>query len=156
MTISEQARQTREALAEWAQQFGGTAAVASDQVHMIDLLRTKPGGVFVGVLFETEDPRGEHDELGRVDRGFKVVVSRGRGFKLETGESLTEGSAGGPPMFGLVEGAREVVRLLRFTDETTEVVPNYRGSGPFEVQGFILDAYEVRFSIGTQLPYYEE
>lgn len=156
MTIAEQARQVRDALADWARDNSGSAVVAGDQVHMLELLRLKPGGVVAGVMFDTEDPRGEYDELGRVDRAFKVVVSRGRGFRLDGGESLTDGSAGGKATFDLAEEAREIVRSLRFDAETTEEKPTYKGMGPFEVQGFVLDAFEVRFGIGTQLPRQDE
>jgi hypothetical protein len=156
MTIAEQMQRFHAALAPWAQERGGTAAKAFDQVHALELLQLKPGGLLVAVMFESEDPRGENDELGRVDRNFKVIVSRGRGFRLDTGESLVEQTSGGPPMFDLVEEAREVARRIRFNEDTTEVNPEYKGSGPFTVEGFVLDAFEVRFSIGTQIPTWED
>lgn len=154
MTIAEQLRRVREDLAEWARRNGGEARVASDQVQVLDfLMATKPGGFMCAVLFESEEPRGEHSELGRCDRGFKVVVSRGKGFRADSGAALTEGSGGGPSVFDLVEGAREVVRGLRLPEEAEgEQQAGYRGSGPFQVEGFVLDAYEVRFGLGAQLP----
>lgn len=158
MTISEHANAIRDALADWVRDNGGSAAVASGEVNMLELLRLKPGGVVAGVLFASEDPRTEHDELGKVDRQFKVVVSRGKGFKLETGESLTDGSGGGKALFILAEEAREVVRGLRFTEneDPEDWKPVYRGIGPWEIQGYVLDALEVRFALGTQIPQQED
>jgi hypothetical protein len=93
-----------------------------------------------------------------VDRHFKLVLSRSRGFRIDTGESLSDssGPAGAKPMFDLIEEVREMVRQLKFSAETTEQIPDYRGAGPFEIQGFVLDAFEVRFSIGTQIPRADE
>lgn len=154
MTIREQAKAVVEALRDWARENKGTVSVASDQVHALELIRVKPGGVRVVLLFEGENPRGEWTELGKVDRGFKVVLSAGRGFRVGEGENLTEGSAGGRPVFDLAEEARELVRALRFetSGDAEDAVPRYAGIGAFRVEGFILDAYEVRFEFGSQIP----
>lgn len=152
MTIAEVAKATVEALGDWAQLNRGSAHVAGDVVEMIEILRSRPGAPKCAIRFVSEDVRGEHDELGRVDRLFRVVVARGRGFKIESGESLTDGVAGGKPMFDLAEEVREIVRGLVFDLETTEGRAEYKGMREFEVQGIVMDAYEVSFAVGCQLP----
>lgn len=153
MTIREQMNLVVSALAAQLATVKGRAFPAGDVIHLLDELRLKPGAPSAGVLFWTEDPVGELPELGKVLRGFKVVLSRSKGFKLVSGESLTEGSAGGPPMFDLVELARTTVLDLRMEDEQGELqLPTYQGTGPFEVSGLVLDAYEIKFALYAQNP----
>jgi hypothetical protein len=157
MTIAEQMNAVLAVLEPWAAENKGHARAAGDVVSVLDMLRAKPGGVLCAVVWEAEDPRGEWgSELGKVDRKFKVVVSRGRGLRLDTGESLTEGSAGGRPMYDLVEEVRELVRGVRLPEDQVEDPddrkPEYLGTGTYEVGGFVLDAYEVRIGFGTQIP----
>ncbi len=155
MTIKEQVQAVVKELNSWARTNGGRAVMASGPVHVLELLREQPGGVTAAVLFDSEDPRGEMSETGKVDRGFKLILSRGKGFRIESGESLVDGVAGGRPLFDLVEEAREIVRGIEFTAEggdPEDQVVQYRGTSNFEVQGFVLDAYEVRFGAGAQLP----
>ena len=156
MTIRDQSNLILEALAAWAAPRAGRAFIASDVIDCIEQLRLKPGVPAIALLWVDETPRGENEFLGRVDRTFKAVVSRSRGLKLQSGESLTQGSAGGPPMFDLVEEARELILSLRLPTEEGDVlgedtVPCYKGSSPFEVQGLILDAIEIKFTLAAQI-----
>jgi hypothetical protein len=155
MTIAENIKTIEAALAEWATGNGGSVFVASDVVDLIERLRMKPGAPRVGILFVDEEPRGL-DVLGRCDQGFKMVVSRGRSLKLQSGESLTEGAAGGKAMFDLVQEVKEVVLAIRLEPQDEEqleeedTIPTYKGSGQFEVNGLLLDAYEVRVGFAAQ------
>jgi hypothetical protein len=157
MTIAEQLRVLHAAARGLAETNRGHAYVATDRGHVVSELLAKPGGFQCAVFWDTEDVRGEHSELGKVDRQFKVVISRGRGLRLETGESLTEGSAGGRPLYDLVEELRESIRSLRLetNGDDEDRLPGYAGSGPFEVQGYLLDAVEVRFRLPAQIPVQE-
>lgn len=157
MTIAECLRRVRDELAEWMLETGGTAEVATDAVHLVTLLSSKPGAARAAVLFDGEELRGDLDTLGRVDRRFLVVVSRGRGLLLDSGDRLTAVvGAGGKPLFDLVEEAREVVRLIRFDEGTTEVVPRVSGIRRVEMEGMLVDAYQIEFSLGVQLAVIEE
>jgi hypothetical protein len=154
MTIGEQAKMIERALAEWCKTNRGRAFIASDPLDCIDQLRQKPGTPTAAVLFDRREPRGELD-TGRKDNFFKVVISRGRSLKLVPGESLTEGAAGGKPMFDLVEEAEAVVLGMRMDADDggidgEDTVPHHMGTGMFEVNGMLLDAYEVRFSLAAQ------
>jgi hypothetical protein len=152
MTIREQAKLIEAGLREWTKGNGGRVFIASDVVDCIEQLRARPGTPSCAVLWMTEDVHGEYPELGKMLRGFKVIVSRGRGLVLQSGQSLTEGAAGGKAMFDLVEEAREMALALRTEDEAGEMqFPVYQGSGPFQpVEGLLLDAMEVRVGLFAQ------
>jgi hypothetical protein len=156
MTIGEQLKQIRDTLAAWAIEVGGKVVLAEDVGELISHLTTSPGAPRVIVMFDSEDKRGEHEELGRVDRKFLVVLSRGRSMRLDTGEALLEGSAGGRPFYDLLEEAREAVRAIRFDRETTEGIPDYKGIRRVEIAGYLTDGRQIEFTIGTQLPVQEE
>lgn len=162
MTIAAQLLAVRAALTAWARSLGGTVEIAGDPFHLLGLLQNKPGGLRVAILFQGETKRGEYEEAGLVDRNFSLVLSRGRGLAIEPADSLvaTTPNAGGTPLFDLVEQARDLIRGLQFENTlviplaslTTEVTPNYLGSETFAVEGRPIDAYQLNFQIGTQLP----
>jgi hypothetical protein len=153
MTTAEQAKMIDTALKAWCKANGGRSFIASDPLDCLDRLRAKPGTPTAAVLWDSRKPAGEFPELARRVNHFKVVVSRGRGLKLISGESLTEGAAGGRPMFDLVEEAEAVVLALRVEEvgEGSEfTVPEWDGTGPWEVNGVLLDASEIRFGLYAQ------
>ncbi len=153
MTITEQGNLILDALKKWTANNKGRAFITGDPLTLVDELRAKPGVPAAAVLWLDESPYGENDRLGRVLRDWKIIISRGRGMKLDAGESLTEGTAGGTAMFDLVEQAREVVRNLRPEDQEGEFqLPVYKGTGLFEVSGCVLDAMEIRFALYAQIP----
>ncbi len=156
MTIAEQLKFVAAQLKPWADEVKGRVEIAADAIHLLGILATSPGSPRCVILFDAEDKRGEYEELGRVDRKFMVVVSRGRGFALDPGQSLTEGVAGGRPLYDLVEQCREMVRGMVFNRETTEGVPIYTGTARFSLEENAVDAYQINFSIGTQLPLHNE
>jgi hypothetical protein len=69
---------------------------------------------------------------------------------------LIENRVGGKALFDLVEEAREVVRGVRFDEESTEVLPNFLGCRRVELEGLLVDAYQIEVQIGTQLPVQQE
>jgi len=158
MTISEQLIKLRDALADWARENSGSVVVASDPVHLWNLLSTKPGAPRGILLFDSEEKRGDIEEAGRVDRKFLLVISRGRGFTADRADALTKGSAGGKPLFDLVEEAREIVRSIEVEspEEIDEVVTNHLRTARFDSGDLIVDAYQIEFSLATQLPEYHE
>lgn len=162
MTIKEQLLIVRDRFAAWAQGNSGTVAVASDPYHIVFLLTESPGAMKACVMFHSELKRGEYEESGMVDRTFWVVISRGKGMKIEPGASLTQGVSGSAKaMFDLVEEGRELIRAISFEGPTdlpltTEVTPNYKGAEPFVMEGYLTDAYRLEFSIGCQLPAVDE
>lgn len=152
MTIAAQLNDIAEPLTWWARPLGASVAVASDPVHLFNLLAEKPGTARVAVMFEREEKRGEIEEASMVDRYFSVVVSRGRGF-TQPGVNLTAGRAGEAPLYSQVEAVRQVLRAVQFEADTTEVTLDYRSCRPFPVPPeYLVDAYQIELSIGTVLP----
>lgn len=149
MRLKEQAELIAGALEEWASGNKGSAQVAGDVVAAIELLRARPGAPKAVVLFQGDTPV-EPERAGRRDVQWKVVVARGRGFRLDTGESLTDGVAGGKGMFELVEEAREVVLGVRLDGSSGETRLVYGGCKAFEVQGIVMDAYELNWTAEAQ------
>ena len=153
MTIADQMNLITKGLADWAKTNGGSVKIANDIPHLFTIRGANPGAPRAAVLFAGETPRNaELDLLGRVDRKFYVAVSRGRGFKLNQGESLTEGVAGGKPMFVLVEEAREVLRSLRLSDLDDEPEPYYRGIDLLTFEGVTTDCLRIEIQIAAQIP----
>lgn len=152
MNISAQMILIRDTLAETLRPDSATVFIAGDPYQLVTLLRETTKGVRVGVLFSSEDKRGDYEERGAVDREFWVVASRGQGLKLEPGASLVEGQGGGRPLFDVMEDIRQAIRGLSFDAETTEVTPDFRGIKTFNTEGYLVDAYQITFTIGVQLP----
>ncbi len=153
MTTAEQANAILAALGDWVANNKGRAFLAADEPSCLEQLRAKPGAPSAAVLWLDEKPRGHNPEEGKVLRAFKIVISRGRGLSLLTGDSLTKGAAGGEPMFDLIEQARETIRSLRMDDQPGELqAPIYHGAGAWRVHGYLLDAYEIRFALFADIP----
>jgi hypothetical protein len=150
MTIGEQLIFIRAGLRAWVEDIKGRVEVAADPLHALGLLATAPGAPRVVVMFDAEVKRGDFEETGRVDRQYLLIVSRGRGFKLDPGDALLEGVAGGKPLYDLVEEGREVIRALVFTED--ESTPNYLAARRVKLEDLTVDAYQLEFSVGTQLP----
>ena len=153
MKISEQLEAFLAVLGDWAKQYGGVAKVAGDKSQLIALLSQKPGAPRVAIVFISEVPRGEinPEDMDRVDREFWIIVSRGQGFKQDAGDSLTKGAGGGPPMFDLVEEARDVARGVQLDPATTERPVVYGGMESFDPEASQSDAYAIKVKIGTDI-----
>lgn len=155
MTIDAQTKLLLKALEPWAADNGGSVKVASDKAHLFQVLGAAPGAPRAAVYFVDERPRSRSfsDVTGKTDRTFWVCVSRGRGFGANLGKSLTEGVAGGKPMFVLVEEAREEVRAVRLDDQTdNDSRPVYQGVFPIEFKAATVDAYYIELSLAADIP----
>lgn len=154
MTIASQLKQIRDAAQAWAEPLSGSAEIARDIIHLFALLGTRPGGFVAVCAFRSEEKRGEFEEASMVDRKFWIVLSFGQSMRIDKGEALVSGAAGGKPIFELVEGLRDqVIRQLQFDPATTEVTVDYKSALPFEIpEGLLIDAYTLEFTLGSILP----
>ncbi len=144
-------------LKDWAKNEGGLAVIVKDYADMFETA-FKCTGPRLLICFEGEDLRGPQEwaaVASRVDRHYAVLVSRGEGMTAHRGETLTEDSKSGRPFYTLVEEARDLIRVIYFDPDVTEATPqtpiDYHGIEPVMLNGYFLDAYLIRFSIGTQL-----
>jgi len=154
MNIAEQMEFLLKAVGPWAKQNGGSVKVANDKPHLFELLGAAPGAPRAAVYFVEEIARGNFTDItGKVDRRYWICISRGRGFNAALGKSLTEGVAGGKPMFVLCEEAREMARGVRLPDQTDDDTrPVYRGIFPIEFEGATVDAYYVEITLAADNP----
>ncbi len=154
MKNSEILTQITEELHDWASQYGGAAEFAGDAAHLFSILSSKPGGVRAAVWLRSEKKRGDYEESGIVDVTIHVIVSRARGFRIERSETHITETASGQPLIDLVEEARDLLRGLDFSVDETEWTLDYKGFEPFTFrpEDKPLDAYDLEFSLGCQLP----
>jgi len=155
-SIADQMNQIIGVLKTAAQDNGGDAFIANDLVHMWKQLFDKSNAEKVLLMYNGEQVRGEFGiaaPLGRVDRQFIVVVSRGRSLMVERGSPLTNQNQNAIPLFTVVEGYRDIIRGLILDPQWTEYPIDYQGVMPFPVGdgGPIIDALQIQFSVGTQL-----
>lgn len=152
MTIAQQLKAVRDAatMIAWAAEVTATVVIASDSNQVFTFLESKPGTPKAVILYDGEEKRGEHEEAGRVDRNFSVVVSRGQSLDINQ-DYIADDNAGGYPLYDLVEGCRDAIRGVRFTANETEVYPNFKSISRYEVGDALFDAYKIEFSVGTQL-----
>lgn len=133
------------------------AFIAGDIIHAYEILKNKPGTAKIAICFMKEDARVNFpggDITGRVNQYYSVIISRGRGLQNLRSASLTDGAGGGLPLFEMAEKMRDMLRAIRFNPKTDEV-PDYVGLdqwGSGLEQGFLIDAYECKIWVGTQLP----
>jgi hypothetical protein len=135
----------------------GHAFVCSDLTHLWQLLFQKDNALRILIMYNGETFRETSpglDILGRVDRHFIVVVSRGRGLNVERGVPLvSDTSAGGPALYTWVEKVRDYCRAMVFDPDWTERPVYPKNVEPFNTQGapLIIDAYQINFDVGVQL-----
>lgn len=153
MTIAEQLKLMRDSLDTWANQNGGKAFIASDIAHMWQMAWAKPDSPRVILCCTGEEIRGEFalaSATHRVDRQFTAMVTRGRGFNPDRGDSLTDQRGTARPLFDLVEEAREIIRS--FVGVSVESPMDYKGIRTIPMSDMIMDAYLIEFSAATDLP----
>jgi len=152
MTISQQIKHIRDSasMVSFLAETSAKLSVASDRLAALEYLAQKPGVPAVVLVMEGETKRGEHEEFGRVDRDFILMVSIGGGMSIEAEHLFDEGPTG-MPLYDLVEMARDAIRAVRFTDGTCEEYPDYKSIERHDVGEAIMDVMLIRFSVGTQL-----
>jgi hypothetical protein len=153
MTLREQLEAIEDALKDFARDNAATVVVANDVEHLFQIIGEGAGTCRVGILFVSEKPRsGEHsDLLNRVDRVFHVGIARRRGYNLVPGDSLTEDTASGAPMCDLLESARDAIKSIVMAD-FDEPLPHYGGTELMTMNGQVVDAYRLEFSMAADLP----
>jgi hypothetical protein len=131
--------------------------IAGDRVHAWEILKNKPGTCKIAVGFSRGKARINFpggDRTGRDNQYFYAVISRGRGLNQVRSDNLIYGSGGGRPLFELAEIMRDALRSIRFEPQNDEQ-PDYVEMAEWDLQKFGIDAFEVQFWVGTQLPIFD-
>ena len=158
MTVKDQILAVVAALNAWGKTTDSKAEPATDIVHFYSIitrgLSLKPGAVRLAVMFNGETPRGDIEELARVDRSILIGISRGRGLTIQGADALVRDTGAGDPLFDLAEEVRETVLAHQFDPLSGEAIPYYKGMRRIEIEGLLIDAYQIEIQVGTQLPYH--
>jgi hypothetical protein len=145
------------ALSRYAQDQQGYAFIASDLEHAwrLAISGNTQAPKFV-VVFTGQEIRGDFAVAAinhRVDSHFSLIISRGRGFNLDRGQSLVADNVNAPPLFEIVEGARDVIRSL-WSQKFVESPVDFRGVNQWDTRPYITDAYNINFAIPCDLPFF--
>lgn len=156
MTIEDQANAINDAINQYLG-TSGSSFVVSDMHHLWAKLFDRSTSLKALVMFVGEHVRQTIPGsaiLSRVDREWSVTVSRGRSLTLDRGATLKDETVAGEPLFGWVAKIRDTIRGLELDPDTTERPIDYDGINQLPTEGtpLIIDAYQIRFTIGTQLP----
>lgn len=158
ITIASQFQTILQVVQPYVQQLdAGIAIVCADLVHLWANLWKQSQKTRILIMFNGEDIRGPFataSVLSRVDRKFLVVVSRGRSYNVtDRGAPLYEGIGNELPLFTVVEQVRDILRGIQWDTTWCENPDDYKGIIPFGTPpGIVIDALQIEFSIGTNLP----
>lgn len=158
-TIKAQMTYIQGIFGDLTQQEGGQWAsfICSDLLHAWKILFDNSQAPKVLIVYNGETQRVNFPGgaiTGRVDRRFKVIVSRGRSFQsADRGLPLYQDNQNARPLFDIVDEWRDACRALIFDPLWCERPVDYIGISPFSVEGTgaIVDAYCIDFQVGTQL-----
>lgn len=153
MSISDQAKAIVDVLNTWAANEGGKAFVASDMSNLWQMAQEGPQNPRVLLCYNGEDIRGEFGvaaQTGMIDRHWIAAFTRGRGFNVERGDSLTETRQNARPFYDLIDEGRDLIRNL-LLDEIADGPVDFKLVRPMQMGELIIDGYIVEFSVGTQL-----
>ena len=135
------------------QQYGGIVMIAPDVVQMWRWAYNNTQTLRAIICCTGEDIRGPFSIAAathRVDRQFTLLVSRGRQFTVDTSVSLTQTYGNAQPLFQIVEEARDLIRSM--LDISAELPVDYKGFHHVSLEGNMLDAYGIEFSVAADLP----
>lgn len=143
------------ALSPWAAKNGGTAIVASDPHNFWAQAYMKSESPRVLICFDSETPRGPfqiNDATRKVDRLFKVAVTRGRGYNAVRGTSITNTVLNARPFADLYEEVRDQLRCLLDVNNDDGGGMYFKGSQSIEMDGLNMDGWVMDVQALTDLP----
>jgi len=158
ITIVEQVQFLSDQLIAWAvDHLNAKVAVVPNLEAAWATVSNREGAPKLLIMVDGEEARSNFaggEVTGMVDRQFSVILSRGRGLKVDRGAGLTEGVGGGDPFLQLLDDLVEIVRSLILGTEKTIY---YRGFDHFGKEfGMLSDSYRIRFAVGTLRPMYQQ
>lgn len=153
MRITDQLNAIQSVLDPYASEQGGACLIASDPAMMWEMCYNASNKLRVILCCIGEDLRGEFPEaaaMGRVDRQFVALCTRGRSFDFRR-NALSVTVQNTLPMFEVVSQVRDIIRSMLAVSQ--ELPVDYRGFKSFPLEkDWIADAYMIEFSCATDLP----
>lgn len=153
MKISAQAKTLLEAVSVVAQDVGGKAQVVANTSDMWLSAAKQSQTARVLICYVSEAIRGDFGvaaALHRVDRLWNVAVTRGRGFAVQRGKTLTDPVQNAEPFYDFVEKIRDTCRAQLAISE--ELPVDYLGIRTMENGELIIDGFIIEFSTANDIP----
>lgn len=154
-SISDQCNQIKDALNNWAIQYGGVVDIAENINEKVMLGWNNLVGPVCLVCFVGEESYGDEataELTGRVRRFYDIMIRRGTALTFPSHKALTEDVGPIRRFYQVVEEARDIVRNIIFPEPMTLNPPEYHGLRPGDNQGWLMDCYIINISLITQIP----
>ena len=140
-------------LKAWAESQQAKAVIASDeQQAWAYCFASEVVPKFI-IVWTGEEMYGE-DSVSAINRmannNFDIIVTRNRGLQVDRAQTLVW-NASVTPLFEIVQQVRDLIRCIQDT-ALPEWPINYKGTEQFNIPGFIMDCYRIRFQILNFLP----
>lgn len=153
--ISDQANAIANALAGFVAQpdIRGSAQIAFDESHLWDIASVQSTAPRIIVCYAGESQRGDGPTQGvlyRVDRRWKVAVTRGRSLTQQSGTALSNQVLNSTPFYDLVEQVRDGVRSL--LNISMERPVDFSTIEPMSLPNLVIDGYLIEFSTANDIP----
>jgi hypothetical protein len=152
-SISNQSNQIATVLDEWASPRGGKAVVVSTVTASWIQSYQSSQKPLIMIYYMGQISRGDFSVMNRnhrVDRGWKVVVKRGRGFNSIRGDSLTETVGNMEPFTDSVEAIELLCRTMIGISE--EIPIDYKSTTNTSKSAEIIDEFTIMFGTANDLP----
>lgn len=153
-TIAQQAGFIANGLDSWAGFNGGHCQIAFDEYEMWYVAGQQSQVPRLILCYAGEQARGDFSlaaRLNRVDRQWKLAVTRGRVLTQDRGMDFVASNQNAVPFYDLVDGARDIVRAM--VGVSVESPVDFKEITPMTiVPDVLINAYLISFSIAVDLP----
>lgn len=154
LPIAFQANSIQAILQQYVAPFGGVASVVSNLKDLWSRPYNSSQSPRALVCYMGERIREQFSVaaiLHRVDREFAVAITRGRGFYVNRGDSLSQNMQE-IPFYDVVESVRDLIRSINSICPVEELPIDFKTIRPMNNGNLVIDGYIIEFSIGSPLP----
>lgn len=154
ITIAQEAKLIKDALSPYVLENGGVVEIVSSEKAFYRIDATDSQTPRVLVAYAGETARGSFSQRApwhRVDRLWKIAVTRGRGFFVERGAGLYDSTAQETPFYDVVESVRDIFRLLQTVSEETPG-PDYNDIKPMNFGNLVIDGFVISGTTANDIP----
>jgi hypothetical protein len=154
ITIADEAALIKESLDGYVTSMGGVVEIVSSEKMFYRIDATDSQTPRVMVAYAGETARGSFSQKApwhRVDRLWKIAVTRGRGFFAERGASLYEQGTQEVPLFDVLESIRDTFRNNQNISEETPG-PDYTGIAPMSFGNLVIDGFVISATTANDIP----
>ena len=152
--MSQEAALIKAALEPYVLDNGGVVEIVSSEKAFYRPDATDSQTPRVMIAYAGETARGTFSQRApwhRVDRLWKIAVTKGRGFFPERGAGLWDYTATEIPLYDVVESIRDIFRLnLEISEETPG--PDYSGISPMTFGNLVIDGFVISGTTANDIP----